>query len=88
MKFNLYLFIYISIISCNEGKHFVTQRPAQPQQKEAPKPTKAEQPKPTTSSNFDAQKYVTKSLDVNGVLNLKQCFDLFDNDHSGLVSIE
>ena len=35
-----------------------------------------------------AENYVNKNLDLNAVNGLKECFDLFDTDKSGMVSIE
>ena len=37
-------------------------------------------------SQFDPSRYVSKNLPENDVKKLKECFDIFDSDHSGQIS--
>ena len=37
---------------------------------------------------FDPKKYATKTFKEEDVLKMKECFDVFDYDHSGNISPE
>jgi Ca2+-binding EF-hand superfamily protein len=43
---------------------------------------------PRQPPGFDPTYYVTKNLPVDDVVKLKECFDIFDFDKSGMVSSE
>lgn len=44
--------------------------------------------KASLTQGFDPSKYTNKHMSTETVLKLKECFDLFDYDHSGQISIE
>jgi hypothetical protein len=43
---------------------------------------------PTPTPKFDATKFVRKGLDAEQVIKLKEVFDVFDADGSGLITTE
>lgn len=42
---------------------------------------------PPAKQQFDPAKYTNKNMNVETVLKLKEVFDIFDDDKSGLISI-
>jgi len=40
------------------------------------------------SKGFDPKKYATKTFKEDDVMKMKECFDVFDYDHSGNISPE
>jgi Ca2+-binding EF-hand superfamily protein len=42
---------------------------------------------PSLFQAFDPSKYTNKNMNSETVIKLKEVFDLFDNDHSGQISM-
>jgi hypothetical protein len=45
-------------------------------------------PDPKASTNDPLRQYVKPGLSLDEVTRLKECFDIFDYEHRGLVSME
>lgn len=54
--------------------------------KSAAKTSVAKAPAATTAPASGLQKYVRPGLGIEQISKLKECFDIFDYDHSGNVS--